>query len=224
MKIRKMNLHLQNFYLRPDKEHAVKLWLNDFDQNGSGEQFLTRRIEGKDMPVFLKREITDQYPGLKKQNLRHSDYAKKTIEELFGREVMAKSQVKEFNYCSSIVAINDGKGHFEIEPLPGMVQLSSVKAVTITDVNGDGRADLVLGGNLFTFPPQFGRLDGSYGQVLLNEGKGGWKWEEPKRSGISVRGEIKGIEVLGRSGAENNSKGYLLIVQNDQYPVLFKFN
>ena len=67
------------------------------------------------MPVFLKREITDQFPGLKKQNLKHSDYAKKTIQELFGKEVIEKSEVKKFNYCSSVIAINDGKGSFTIQ-------------------------------------------------------------------------------------------------------------
>ncbi|RYY52014.1 MAG: CRTAC1 family protein, partial [Chitinophagaceae bacterium] len=46
----------ENFYLRPDEQHPVKLWLNDFDNNGSTEQFLTRTVDGKDMPVFLKRE------------------------------------------------------------------------------------------------------------------------------------------------------------------------
>ena len=59
------------------------------------EQFLTRTIEGKDMPVFLKREITDQFPALKKQNLKHSDYAKKTIQDLFGKEVIERAAAKE---------------------------------------------------------------------------------------------------------------------------------
>src|SRR5436190_2744776 len=55
----------ENFYLRPDKENPVKLWLNDFDKSGTTDQFLTRTVEGRDVPVFLKREITDQFPGLR---------------------------------------------------------------------------------------------------------------------------------------------------------------
>ena len=53
-----------------------------------------------------------------------------------------------------------------------MAQLSSVNAIVLTDINNDNKPDLVLGGNMFGFPPQFGRLDGSYGHVLLNEGNG----------------------------------------------------
>jgi hypothetical protein len=183
----------ENFYLRPDEKNPVKLWINDFDGNSTVEQFLTRTIEGKDMPVFLKREITDQFPGLKKQNLKHSDYARKTIQDLFGTEVISKSAVKQFNYCQSIIAINDGKGRFSIQPLPVMTQLSSINAIEAIDLNHDNKPDLVMGGNLFGFPPQFGRLDASYGQVLMNKGHGQFDWVESRRSGLSLRGEIKDI-------------------------------
>ncbi len=207
----------ENFYLRPDADHPVKLWLNDFDGNGSAEQFLTRGIGGRDMPVFLKREITDQFPGLKKENLKHSDYATKSIQDLFGREVIAGSKQEMFNYCSSVVAINEGGGRFRVQRLPYMVQLSSVNAVCATDVNGDGRSDLVLGGNMFEFPPQFGRVDGSYGSVLLNDGRGDFKWVEPSASGLSLRGAIKDIRQLNI-----NNKKILVVAINDQQPALFQ--
>ncbi len=207
----------ENFYLRPDADHPVKLWLNDFDGNGSAEQFLTRGIGGRDMPVFLKREITDQFPGLKKENLKHSDYATKSIQDLFGREVIAGSKQEMFNYCSSVVAINEGGGRFRVQRLPYMVQLSSVNAVCATDVNGDGRSDLVLGGNMFEFPPQFGRVDGSYGSVLLNDGRGDFKWVEPSASGLSLRGAIKDIRQLNI-----NNKKILVIAQNNEKPVIYE--
>jgi len=207
----------ENFYLRPDEKNPVKLWLNDFDGNGNIQQFLTRTVLGKDMPVFLKREITDQFPGLKKQNLRHSDYATKSIQELFSKEVMAKAVKKEFTYCKSIVAINNGNGSFRISPLPVAAQLSSVNAVYSTDVNNDNKPDLILGGNLFGFPPQFGRLDGSYGTVLLNNGKGQYSTVNAKESGLNLNGEIKDIKEI-----KVKDNRYVLIVQNDRVPAMFK--
>jgi hypothetical protein len=207
----------ENFYLRPNENNPVRLWLNDFDQNGTTEQFLTRTVNGKDMPVFLKREITDQFPGLKKKNLKHSEYAIKTIQDLFGKEVTERSAQKQFNYCQSIIAINDGSGSFTIKPLPMMVQLSSVKAIEAMDINGDNKPDLIMGGNLFGFPPQFGRLDASYGHVLLNNGKGEFSWIEPKRSGLSLRGAIKDIKEI-----KSKDKRYVLLVQNDEWPALYR--
>ncbi|MES2893481.1 MAG: VCBS repeat-containing protein [Bacteroidota bacterium] len=209
----------ENFYLRPDENHPVKMWVNDFDNNGSADQFLTRTVEGKDVPVFLRKEITDQFPALKKQNLKPGDYAKKTIQDLFSPDLIAKSLVKEFVYSSSIVAINDGKGHFTIQKLPTMVQLSSVNAITTTDLNGDSKPDLILGGNLFGFTPQFGRLDASCGDVLLNNGKGEFARVNPKKSGISLRGEIKDIKEIAGKNVR-----YILVVQNDLSPSLYQVN
>ncbi len=151
----------ENFYLRPDKENPVKLWLNDYDQSGTMDQFLTRTVkqmkeEKRDMPVFLKREITEQFPAIKKGSLKHSEYARKSIQDLFSKELIKKSAIKTFNYCQSIVAINEGNGKFRIEPLPQQVQLSSVNAIELADINKDNRQDLILGGNMFAFPPQFG--------------------------------------------------------------------
>ena len=207
----------ENFYLRPAAGSPVKLWVKDFDGNGVVDQFLTRSLSGRDMPVFLKREITDQFPSLKKDNLRHSDYAKKSIQELFSPEALAGAQQLQFNYCSSVVALNKGNGSFNVQPLPLLVQLSSVNAICPTDVNSDGKTDLLLGGNLFTFPPQFGRLDASYGHVLLNNGKGAFSYMETKASGINVKGEVKDIKELRNKGGR-----FYLFAQNDSIPVLYR--
>src|SRR6185312_11870110 len=141
----------ENFYLRPDSTNPVKLWINDFNRNGNLDKILTYTIKGRDMPVFLKNDMLYEIPLLKKQNLRHEDYAEKSIQQLFSSDVLQKCTVKEFNYPSSIVAINDGNGNFTIKKLPPMVQLSSVNAIHCMDVNEDGKTDLVLGGNLYTF-------------------------------------------------------------------------
>ncbi|HET7899240.1 MAG TPA: FG-GAP repeat protein, partial [Flavisolibacter sp.] len=207
----------ENFYLRPTKEAPVKLWVKDFDNNGTLDQFLTQTIHGKDLPVFLKREITDQFPFLKKDNLRHSDYAKKSIQDLFGDENLKAASMHLFNACSSIVALNKGRGQFAVQALPVHAQLSSINAICSTDINGDGAVDLVTGGNLFTFPPQFGRLDASYGDVFLNNGKGAFTWMPNLVSGINVRGEVKDIKEI------NNKKDrFLLFTQNNDTPVLYR--
>lgn len=207
----------ENFYLKPDALHPVKMWLNDFDQSGSMDQFITKTIGEKDMPVFLKRDITEQFPALKKQNLKNSDYAKKSVQELFSKELIETSLVKKFNYCSSIVAINNGNGSFSIQKLPVMLQLSSVNAICVTDINNDNKPDLIIGGNKFGFPPQFGRLDASYGGVLVNNGKANFEWIESDRSGLDLSGEIKDIkEIRGKD------KRFLLVVRNDQFPALYQ--
>ncbi|MCU7552587.1 VCBS repeat-containing protein [Chitinophagaceae bacterium LB-8] len=206
----------ENFYLKPDATHPVKLWMNDFDANGAVEKIITRTINERDMPVFLKREVTEQVVSLRKQNLRHADFAKRSIQELFKENVLSQSIVKQFNDASTIVAFNEGKGNFSIQKLPLMVQLSSVNAINISDINNDGKPDLIMGGNKLGLLPQFSRLDASFGHVLLNKGKRTFQYLSTIESGVEVTGEVRDIvEVKGKD------KHYWLWLRNNEKPEMF---
>jgi len=209
----------ENFYLQPSADKPVKLWINDYDQNNSIEKVMTYTVDGRDMPVFLKRDMEDQLPSIKKSNLKNEEYAKKSIQELFPHDLLSKSIVKKFTYSSSCVALNNGNGKFTVQKLPMMAQLSCVNVVHCMDLNGDGHVDLVLGGNQFGFLPQFERLDASLGDVLINNGKGGFIWQDAAKTGLQLRGEERDIAEIRTS--EGN---YLLFLQNDEYPALFKVN
>jgi hypothetical protein len=208
----------ENFYLRPSPAAPVKLWMNDFDQNGTIDKILTRTVDGRDMPVFLKKELTDQIPALKKQNLRHKDYAVKSIQDLFPPELIDQSAVKVFNYPSSIIAMSDGKGGFEIKRLPDRIQFSSVNAIKCMDVNGDKKPDILLAGNMSVFPPQFGRLDASVGDLMINDGKGGLKLVDIGEAGLRVDGDTKDIITVKRK----NGKINIVFLRNDDFPVMYE--
>jgi hypothetical protein len=207
----------ENFYLQPDSSKPLKLWINDYDHNNSTEKILTYTIDGKDMPVFLKKDMEDQLPSIKKSNLKNEAYSKKSIQQLFPAELLSKGIVKKINYTSSCVAINNGNGKFTIQKLPAMEQLSCINAIHCADLNGDGYIDLVAGGNQFGFMPQFERLDASLGDVLINNGKGEFIWQDAAKTGLHLRGEVRDIVSINTNG-----KHLLLFLQNNDYPVLYK--
>jgi enediyne biosynthesis protein E4 len=209
----------ENFNLHPTAENPVKLWTADFDNSGDADKVLTRRVDGKDKPVFLKNDIQDQVPGIKKENLQHHDFALKSIQDLFTDDAVSKAVVKEFNYCSSIIAYNKGNGQFEIEKMPLRAQLSSVNAILCIDLNGDGFKDLVTGGNKSGFPPQLQKLDASYGDVFINMGKRQYEWKGPGETNMFVDGEVKDIIPLA-----TEKDNYLLFLRNDDYPKMFRIN
>jgi enediyne biosynthesis protein E4 len=207
----------ENFYLRPSADKPVKLFINDFDGNGAVEKIMTRTVDGKDMPVFMKREMVEQIPSLKKQNLKNSSYAGKAIQQLFTPELLKKCTVKEFNYAASIIAINEGNGKFTIKQMPLNVQLSCVSAILCADVNGDAKPDLLMGGNNFNFIPQFGRLDASFGHVLIGKGAGNFDWLPATQSGLELAGEIKDIHLIPINKAK-----HMLMLRNNELPALYK--
>jgi hypothetical protein len=209
----------ENFYLHPDEQNPVKLWINDFNNNGSEDKILTRTYNKRDVPVFLKNDMQEEIPTIKKGNLKHKEYAKKSIQELFTSDLINKSMVQQFNYPSSCIAINDGKGNFTVQKLPGQAQLSIVNAILCMDINKDGAIDLVLGGNRSGYPPQFGKLDASYGDVLINDGKGAFTCLPATQTGLMVNGEVRDIVEL--SGKSNRS---ILFLRNNDFPVLYGLN
>ncbi len=209
----------ENGYLKPTPENPVKLWMYDFDGNESLDKILTRGINGKDYTVFLKAEMQEQIPLIKKENLNYKDYAKKTFQELFKPELIAKAEQKTYNYTSSIVAWGKGKGQFEIQRLPNQVQFSSLNATLVMDVNMDHKPDLVMGGNQFGFLPQFGRLDANYGLVLVNKGKHQFQVLDDKNSGLAITGQVRDIVALPSKSATQ-----VLFIRNDDFPVLLKLN
>jgi len=208
-----------NHYLKPDEQHPVKMWVNQYDQSANRQVIFTRTVNGKDVPVFLKKELTDQIPSLKKQNLRHDAYANKSIQELFSEELIKSSQVSVYNFSSSAIAWNEGGGKFTVQVLPFDAQVSSITALQITDVNSDGKQDILVGFNQYDWLPQFSRMDAGYGGVLLNNGNRNFTFLHADKSGIQINGEtrdIKPIQIMGKQS--------YLYVQNNSIPVIFQYN
>ncbi|GHB77385.1 hypothetical protein GCM10007390_34340 [Persicitalea jodogahamensis] len=206
----------ENFGLTIDQQRPMKVYLGDFDKNQSLDKVLTKTYQGQDVPVFLKRELMEQFPYLKAKNLKHADYARRSLADLFDSETLSGAQVKQVNYLKSIIAVNDGKGTFTIRELPLAAQISCVNAILIEDVNHDGLPDIVAGGNSYNFIPQLGRLDASRGMVLLNSKNDQFKAVGAAASGIDVPGELKQIVKLRLKNTDA-----LMFLVNGKKPSVF---
>jgi len=155
--------------------------------------------------------------ALKKQNLKASEYAKRSIAELFPAEILQNSIVKQASVSESVLAINEGGGKFTVKNLPSRVQLSCICGISCADINSDGYMDLILGGNNFEFKPQYSRLDGNFGNVLLGGKDLEFTWQEYTDTGFVIRDEIKHLKQF----RDKQGKRYLVAAINDQKPRIF---
>jgi hypothetical protein len=183
-----------NSRLKATREEPVRLYLNDFDGNGTRDQVLTYYLEGKEIPFANKTELEKQMPALKKKFLYAADFAKASMSEIFDKEKLNTAQVLSAEQFSNALFVNDGKGKFELQPLPAAAQYSPYRTAVVLDYNGDGMKDLLTGGNFYGNNIQLGRSDADFGTLLLNRGNG--KLEPMPLPGMVIKGEIRKISQL----------------------------
>lgn len=177
-------------------ESPARMFINDYDQNGTLDQILTRQIENEDRPVHVRNELAAQISKIKKENLKYSEYAKKGIRDLFSKEIIDNSIIKTVNESKTILVINKGDYQFEMSTLPNEVQWNSVNSGIADDFNQDGKLDILLSGGEDNLKPQFAKLDAGFGELLIGDGQGDFEWIPYVRSGLKVKGTVRASKSL----------------------------
>ena len=187
------NLGLNN-RLKASEQHPVRLYYNDYDDNGKKEQVLTYYLDGKEIPFATKDELVRQIPELKKKYLYAEDFAKAPLKDIFKKENLNSASLLSANYFSNIILINNGNWNFSLKELPWEAQLTPYRDAAIADVNNDNRPDILLAGNFYPNNIQMGEYDGDYGTVLINKGEGKFTCES--LNGYSIKGEVRHIRKI----------------------------
>lgn len=204
-----------NSKIKADSLHPAQLYINDFDKNGTGECILTYyKSDGESYPYYLKYEMIAQMPALKKKFLRHDAYAGKTIDEIFDKERLAASEIKKAYQFQTCLFKNNGKGKFEMKPLPGRAQMTPVYGILVDDLDGDKISDIFLAGNVFGLKPELGRYDAGYGIFF----KGGVEYISQNQSGLFYKGQVRDVKNIVIGGKEK----LLLLAKNNSSLQLFK--
>ncbi|WP_332367556.1 hypothetical protein [Spirosoma telluris] len=86
--------------------------------------------------------------------------------------------------------------------MPTEAQFSPVYAVGLLDMDGDGRKDLLLGGNQSNARLKIGRMDANYGQLFHNEGACRFTYLPQPQSGFVVKGDVRDIIVVGKGKSQ----------------------
>jgi hypothetical protein len=194
-----------NFQVKPGQ--PLKLFAKDFDGNGSidpvmacyqRESMLTdaRRL----YPMHFWDELNSQSPKFRKKYGRYEHYSLATMETLLPPEDMKGALVLEANNLSSSFIENLGNGRFAMKSLPTAAQVAPVNGMQVTDINSDGRADIVFVGNDYGNEVFAGRYDALTGLVLLGDGRNGFTTVPSANSGFYVPGDAKALVNLYTAG------------------------
>lgn len=203
-----------NSRLKATPEKPVRLYYNDFDNNGKKEQVLTYYVEGKELPFANKDELQKQIPVIKKKFFYAGDFAKASIDEIFSSEKLQSAQVLEADYFNNALLLNDGKMNFVVKSLPWQAQLSSYRNAIILDANSDSLPDVLLLGNYYENNIQMGRYDADCGTILINKGEGNFNCEDI--NGLQIKGQVRHAGKINFGGRE----AYILARNNDSVMII----
>jgi len=207
--------HGLNSRFKASVEKPVCMYVSDFDENGTSEQVITT-YNGKDAyPLALRHDIVEVLPYLKKKYLKYESYKEQKIEDIFTKGQLAKATKLEAKELRSSVIMNNGNGTFSIKALPTEAQFSPVYGIAVGDYDGDGKQDILLGGNFYESKPEVGIYDASYGLLLKGDGKGNFTKVPEKQSGIVIKGAVRGI-----LGIKVGKKNVFLVSKNNEAPAL----
>ena len=212
-----------NSFIQAKVGSPTKVFWADFDGNGRQDIAMSYHYGGSDYPLFTMDEMGKAYPFfINKKFTTYNDFAGKTMEEIFGAEVLKQNSLTA-NYFSNFVAINNG-GKFSFVELPMWAQAGPMFGTTVLDIDGNGFDDILCTGNNYNTRVPHGRDDAQPSFVLFNNG-GSFTYQSGSRNGLYNQDDGKSLILCpGANGqvraimANNNGKlrGYTLLNGKNQ--------
>lgn len=202
-----------NSKLAAGKNGPLKLYLKDFDNNGSVDQVMAYTIDGEEYSFLAKDELERQMPVLKKAYLTYNEVAGKSVQYVF-YDLFKDYRELKAEVLASSVFINQGETRFERKDLPASIQESPVSSF----VKAPGNGHYFSGGNFFDVVPYEGRYDArAIGEFNISRGDS--LYASPDNAAfLPVRGQVRDMKWLRGPGG----KKILLLARNNASLLAFQ--
>ena len=214
-----------NTRLLASVDTPLRMYVNDFDQNGSVEQIITQYEGDKAYPIVLKNTLLKQLPALRKNLLNYAAYKDKTIEDLFPEDLLQRSMIREVHTLESRMYIQGGNATFASVKIPEVLLYSAVYAFHAQH-GKNVQMHLFAGGNQSRIKPELGIQMGSYGWQFLLDREGEIKHIPASESGFFVSGEIRSMHTIrgpkGKRLAVARNNDTMLFFEMNEKPTLSK--
>jgi hypothetical protein len=178
-----------NSQLKASTKEPASISYADIDNNGSVDPFICYYIQGKSYPYVSRDELLDQVYPMRRRFTDYKSYADATLNDIIDAS-MPKLNSMQANFLETTIFENR-EGQFVPRSLPVQAQFSPIYKIVVQDINNDALPDLLLLGNTDYPRLKMGKIDADFGILLLNEGRGNFKYCNPLQSGLRIVGDVK---------------------------------
>jgi hypothetical protein len=212
--------HGLNTRYKVSQDQPMGIIVADFDNNGLMDPVCSYYVQGKNYPIYHRNIMIDQLPFIQVKYKHYEDYAKATLEDIFGKDLIEKAYKRDSRYFNSAYIENLGKGSFKVHSLPLEAQFAPVFGILANDYNGDGNCDLLLTGNSYSSNVEDGQYDAFIGLFLEGDGQGNFLPKPGRESGFFVDGDAKGMAEL----TMDDGSSLILAAQNSGKMKVYQVN
>jgi hypothetical protein len=206
-----------NTRLQANEKQPVTMYVKDFANSGFVQQIISYYNDGKPYTLSLRDDLIRSLPYLKDRYHDYKEFAKQTFTDVFPARDLDGAVVKNAYTFATTLARNNGDGTFTMIPLPLQAQISPVYGILATDVDGDGKNDLLMAGNFEGVKPEIGTMTAGFGVYLRGDGRGHFTPVRELDSGFLVPGQARDIaRVRTRSG------DIYVVSRNNDRPLIFR--
>jgi len=208
-----------NSSLNGNDKTELRLYTGVLNDDGKKVPLLTRmEKDGRYYPVSGWLELSKQMPErFLKAYPTAAKYTGVDMDELISTLKLKWDAVVEVNQLASLYFENKDGKEFIVRQLPDEMQYTKTYTINTDDLNGDGYADLFLGGNDWNVSPNQGAYAAGIGQVAVGDQKGFFRTVPLRESGVNLRSEIRSIKAIQVKG-----KQALLVACNNDSLKLFE--
>jgi hypothetical protein len=206
-----------NTRLQAKPNEPVTMYVKDFAHSGAVQQIISYYNNGKSYLLALRDDLIRSLPYLKGNYADYKQYAKQTVTDVLSQQELKDALVKNAYTFATTLARNNGDGSFTMVPLPVEAQIAPIYGILSTDIDGDGKPDLLMAGNFDAVQPEIGKMSAGYGVYLRGDGKGKFTPVRTPDSGFFVPGQARDIQAV------RTRKGRIYIVsRNNDRPLVFR--
>ncbi len=206
-----------NIKYKASKAEPFKVYVDDFDKNGSNDIYLGYYQNGQCYPVRGRQCSSEQMPFVKKKFATYQDFGLATIDKVLEDHISSTTVVHNVHTFSNTIFLNENNQFKEVI-LPNEAQISPVYGIAVDDFDKDGRKDIFLAGNMYQREVETTRSDAGKGCLISYLEDGTFSVKRTLETGISADKDVRQVKIVKQPNAN-----LLVIANNNDQAQIYRY-